>query len=155
MKLRIFTAAPIVALMAACSPSAGDEANAGEAEDAALAAPAAASALSGEAGFTTAANCYVQLGAVSRLFSALAEQSEGAERQEMADLAIARELAADQYQLMANRLAEEIGQSAEVTNQAFNQAQAAVDREFGAREFQDFAVWVGEQADQCPPPDIG
>lgn len=151
MKLRIFAATPIAALLAACSPSAGDEANAGETEDAALAAPA----LSGEAGFTTAANCYVQLGAVSRLFSSIAEQSEGAERQEMADLAVARELAANQYQIMANRLAEEIGQSAEVTNQAFNQAQAAVDREFGAREFQDFAVWVGEEADKCPPLDIG
>jgi len=143
----IVASTPILALVAACSQPAEDEAAAAASEGTA--------ALSGEAGFATAANCYAQLGAVSRLFSAIAEQSSGAERQDLADRAVSREFAANQYQLLANRLAGEIGQSAEVTDQAFKQAEAAVEREFNAREFEDFAVWVGEQADQCPPPDIG
>ena len=39
--------------------------------------------------------------------------------------------------------------------QAFAQAEAAIESEFNTREFTDFAVWIGEQADQCPPPGMG
>jgi len=136
-----------LALVGACSQPAEDEAGA--------AAPEGAAALSGESGLATAIGCSAHLGAASRLFSALAEQSNGAERQDLANRAASRGAAADQYQALAHRLAGEIGQSADVTSQAFAQAEAAIESEFNTREFTDFAVWIGEQADQCPPPGMG
>ena len=157
MKLKILATMPVLALAAACSQSNTDEV-AAEASDGAV------DALSGEAGIAMAANCHAQLNAASRLYSALAEQSTGADRQDLANRAISRELAASQYQTLADRLAAEAGQSSEATSQAFRQAEEAISREFDTREFEDFAVWrieleaarwVGAHADKCPPPDVG
>lgn len=139
-------AIPALVLVAACSQPADDEANAPATEE-------AAAALTGEAGLATAVGCYAHLGAASRLFAALAEQSSGIDKQDLAARAASREAAANRYQVLAGRLAEEIGQPAEATSQAFAQAEAAVESEFNAREFEDFAVWIGEQSDQCPQPD--
>ena len=149
MRIASFTA-PLAALAftAGCSQPADDEAGAAAPE-------VTAAALSGEAGFATAIGCSARLGAASRLFAALAEQSTGAEKQDLADRAASRGAAAEQYHALATRLAGELGQSPDATGEAFEQAEAAIDSEFETREFTDFAVWIGEQADQCPPPDMG
>ena len=141
--------APIAALafVTGCSQPADDQAGATAPETA----PAA---LGGEAGLATAIGCSAHLGAASRLFAALAEQSTGAEQQDLAGRAASREAAAEQYRAIATRLAGELGQSTEATGAAFEQAEAAIESEFETREFTDFAVWIGEQADQCPPPQM-
>lgn len=137
---------PLVALVAACTQSEGDEA-------APSAASTTAEALSGEAGFTTAANCVAQLTAVSRLYTVLANRGSGAGSDDFTNRAAMRELAADYFREIATRIGGEIGKSPDAIQEGLAAADAAVQGEYEKREFQDFAVWVAGEADKCPPPE--
>lgn len=139
-------AALFVLCAAACSGPAGDE-GAAAAKDA-----EAAAAETNKAGYEIAVRCQASLDAVSRLYSALSNQSEGAEREEMGALAVERELAATNYRDIAQRVGAHIGHSKADIGKMIKAAHAAVQAEYDKRPFEDFAVWVGEEADRCPPP---
>jgi hypothetical protein len=150
-----FAAASLLAPAAACVcawPAADGEGVASEA-DRVAAASRTSPVLTGAEGFATAASCYARLRAMSRLYSAIAQQSSGEERRDMADLAFERELASSEYQLAANRLAGEIGRSVEEAGQAYRGAEAAVEREQAVRPFDDFMIWLAGESDRCPRPE--
>ena len=51
-------------------------------------------------------------------------------------------------------MATSLGKTSDQVEEAVATATAAVDSEFENREFEDFAVWLGGEADKCPPPAV-
>lgn len=144
MRHAILATAPLMLLVAACGGTADDDASSEATADA----PAAAS----EESFTAAVDCHAKLVAVARLWNTLADGSTGTEQQEMRDTASARDAAAVLYRSRADTMGTELGKTPEQVEEAVAAATTAVDGEFAAREFEDFAVWLGAEADKCPPP---
>jgi len=144
MRYTLLAAALLMLLVAGCGDTAENEAATEEATETAAAAT--------EEGFTASVDCHAKLVAVARLWNTLADNSEGAEQQEMRDTATARDAAATLYRTQADTMGTELGKTPEDVEAAVTAATAAVDSEFEAREFEDFAVWLGAEADKCPPP---
>lgn len=128
--------------VAGCSGSAEDKAKKAE----------AASAEIDAAGYDIAVRCQASFDAVARLYNVLSGQSSGSEREEMAATATRRAAAAEAYRGIARSVGGHIGHSPEQIDAAIKAATAAVDAEFQKRPFEDFATWVGREADRCPPP---
>ena len=146
MSFKILAAAPFMLLVAGCGDAAEDETATEAASEATDTAGAS------ESGFTAAVDCHAKLVAVARLWNTLADNSTGAEQQEMRDTASSRDAAAVLYRSQADTMATELGKTPEQVEEAVTAATAAVDAEFEARAFEDFAVWLGGEADKCPPP---
>lgn len=113
---------------------------------------ASAPALSGESGFAHAAACYARLAAVSRLFSVIAEDSIGAERADMAARASSRLAASGRYRSIASELGSGLGRSASDIERALRTADGEVERQHASMPFEEFMIWLGREADGCPPP---
>lgn len=122
-----------------CSGPAGDAAE-------------ATSAKIDAAGYEIAVRCQANFDAVARLYKILSEQSTESEPGEMATLATQRGVAAEAYRTIARSVGAKMGRSGEEIDTALKGATAAVDAEFKKRPFEDFATWVGGEADRCPPP---
>ena len=146
MSYRILAAAPLALLAVGCSGSGGEE-------DAATEEVTETAAVS-EEGFQAAVDCHAKLVAVARLWNTLADNSSGSEQQEMRDTATARDAAATLYRSQADTMATSLGKTSDQVEEAVATATAAVDSEFENREFEDFAVWLGGEADKCPPPAV-
>ena len=138
----VMTMMALALCVAGCSGSAGEDA------EKAKVAPAEADA----AGYEIAVRCQASFDAVARLYKVLSEQSGGSERAEMATTATQRAAAAEAYRGIARSVGAHIGHSPEQIDMAIKGAATAVDAEFQTRPFEDFATWVGQEADRCPPP---
>jgi len=112
----------------------------------------AASAEIDAAGYDIAVRCQASFDAVARLYNVLSGQSNGSEREEMVATATQRAAAAEAYRGIARSVGGHIGHAPEQIDAAIKAAAAAVDAEFQKRPFEDFATWVGQEADRCPPP---
>lgn len=135
---------------AACSQSPGDEkaADAGATADANA---VAENGLTGETGFVTAANCAAYYQSVSRLYGSIATNAESeAEGAEMRQLASQRETISSAFRQAAQKIGTTLGKGSGDVDAVLTEAEAAVDKEFKAREFEDFADWVAGEADRCP-----
>lgn len=128
--------------VAGCSASSEEKAKKAE----------AASAEIDAAGYEIAVRCQASFDAVARLYKVLSEQSSGSEREEMAATATQRAAAAEAYRGIARSVGGHIGHPADQIDTAIKGAATAVDAEFQKRPFEDFATWVGQEADRCPPP---
>ena len=144
MSNRTLAAVPLMLLVAGCGGTAENEATTEEGTEA----PSAAT----EESFTAAVDCHAKLVAVARLWNTLADNSTGAEQTEMRGTASARDEAAVLYRGQADTIATGLGKTPEQVEEAVTAATAAVDGDFEKREFEDFAVWFGAEADWCPPP---
>lgn len=138
----VMTMMALAFCVAGCSGSADDKAKKAD----------AASAEIDAAGYGIAVRCQASFDAVARLYNVLSGQSSGSEREEMAATATRRAAAAEAYRGIARSVGGHIGHSPEAIDAAIKAAAAAVDAEFRKRPFEDFATWVGEEADRCPPP---
>ncbi|MGN6691839.1 MAG: hypothetical protein ACTHJU_12925 [Sphingopyxis sp.] len=127
---------------ASCSGPAEDQAEKAE----------GASAEIDAAGYEIAVRCQASFDAVARLYNVLAGQSSGSEQAEMVATAKQRAAAAEAYRGIARSVGAHIGHSSEAIDTAIKGAATAVDAEFQKRPFEDFATWVGQEADRCPPP---
>ncbi|UNU41745.1 hypothetical protein EAO27_02715 [Sphingopyxis sp. YF1] len=127
---------------AGCSEPAAEKV--GEAE--------AASAEIDTAGYDIAVRCQASFDAVARLYKILSEQATGAEREEMAATATQRSAAAEAYRGIARSVGTKMGRSGADVDAAIKAAAGTVDAEFEKRPFEDFASWVAQEADRCPPP---
>ncbi len=112
---------------------------------------ASAPALSGETGFARAAACYARLSAVSRLFSVIAEDSTGADRDDLMGRASSRLAASGRYRSIASELGAGLGRSASDIEAALRAADDEVERQRTGMPFDEFMIWVGREADGCPP----
>lgn len=123
----------------------------GSAEDKVEKAKAASTEIDA-AGYEIALRCQASFDAVARLYNVLSGQSGGSDREEMAATAKQRAAAAEAYRGIARNVGAHIGHSPEAIDTAIKDAATAVDAEFQKRPFEDFATWVGQEADRCPPP---
>ena len=112
----------------------------------------AASAEIDAAGYDIAVRCQASFDAVARLYKILSEQATGSDREEMATTATQRSAAAEAYRGIARSVGAKMGRPGADIDAAIKSATAAVDAEFEKRPFEDFASWVGQEADRCPPP---
>ena len=94
-----------------------------------------------------------KVGAVSRLYRAVASQSSGDEAAEMNGRADQRDRAASDLRMRAEdaeRAASSPG-SAGVA-QVIRETEAALEDERRLRPFEDFAIWLGRESDRCATP---
>lgn len=104
------------------------------------------------AGYDLAIRCQASFDAVARLYHVLSGQSSGSEREEMEATATQRAASAEAYRGIARKVGGQVGHSPGQIDMAIKAAAGAVDAEFRKRPFEDFATWVGQEADRCPPP---
>src|SRR5690606_22197872 len=101
------------------------------------------------AGYDLAVGCAAKLDAVAILYRTIAEQS-GSPR--TAQTAEARAAAADAYRRQAINLGAPLAQGLNDTERAIAEAAREIQQAQAGQSFEDFAVWVGREADRCPPP---
>lgn len=135
-------------LLAACTGGETEPAN-GSANEAAAA--AAAPALpTGEEGVRRYAECASTLNAVSNLYNAIASQSSGAEQEEMLQSASARGIAALEFEMRATQLLRDVPNApVDQVSRVMAERRDALERERERQPFEDFAIWLGREADQC------
>lgn len=139
--LKRYLAAAMLLSTAACSGGGGQDAGA-----------AKTGAAGTEADFQLAVACQANLDAVGRIYSVLAGQESGAERDKMTAMTTAHEQAAAAYRDKAKAIGAQVGHSETEIAAAIKASDDSVKAEFDKREFADFATWVAGQADGCPPP---
>lgn len=151
MKLAIVTTMVTAALVAACSDAEAPAGN-GTASAAPVAAPApAAPGLStGEEGVRRYAECAHTLNALANLYSAIASSSTGAEQERMLQAASSESLAALEFERRATELTSGVpnlppGHVQSLMDGRRDRLQEEQDRQ----PFEDFAVWLAREADQC------
>ena len=159
MKRRIVVAACGLILCAACSgQTQNNMANgpgAPPANDAVATAPApaATAAPSGEAGFRQLAECAATMEAMSRLYDAIASREQGARADEMRRTGSARRIAAFDFQMSASTLGTRLGKTEADIERIKRERHAQLEQERARQpDFGEFAVWLGREADRCPPP---
>lgn len=142
-------------LSAGCSEpqSSREEANATADAAPATAAPASAP------DFRQLAECSAKLDAVSRFYRAVASQSSGDEAAEMSATADQRSRGAFELRMRA----EDRERTASASSQPgagsagsqvptiIEETEAALEAERARQPFEDFAVWLGREADRCAP----
>lgn len=142
----LLIAASLVVLAAGCS----NEQTSNGLTDVASDASPAPTAQAPAADFRQLAECVAKLGAVSRLYRAVASQSSGDQAAEMSGRADQRDRAASDMRMRAEeaeRAASSPG-SAGVA-QVIRETEAALEDERRQRPFEDFAVWLGRESDRC------
>ena len=157
MKRRIAAASCGLVLIAGCSGQPQNSAVSGQngtaASNAATALPAAPAAPTGEAGFRQLAECAATMEAMSRLYSAIASREQGARADEMRRTASARGLAAFDFETSASSLGASLGKTPADIERIKRERHAQLEQERARQpDFGEFAVWLGREADHCPPP---
>jgi len=157
MKSRIIAASCGLALIAGCSGqpqnSAGSGQNGTAASNSATALPAASARPTGEAGFRQLAECAATMEATSRLYNAIASREQGARADEMRRTASARGLAAFDFETGASSLGVSLGKTQADIERIKRERHARLEQERARQpDFGEFAVWLGREADRCPPP---
>jgi hypothetical protein len=157
MKSRIAAASCGLALIAGCSGqsqnSAGNGQNGTATSNAATALPAASAPPTGETGFRQLAECAATMEAVSRLYNAIASREQGARADEMRRTASARGLAAFDFETSASSLGVPLGKTQADIDRIKRERHAQLEQERARQpDFGEFAVWLGREADRCPPP---
>ena len=157
MKRRIVLAACGLVLCAACSGETQNNMASGPsappANEAVATAPAATAAPSGEAGFRQLAECAATMEAMSRLYTAIASREQGARGEDMRRTASARGLAALDFEMSASSLGSSLGKTPADVERIKRERHAQLERERARQpDFGEFAVWLGREADHCPPP---
>jgi hypothetical protein len=154
MKSRIAAASCGLALIAGCSGqsqnSAGSAQNGTAASNVAAALPTPPA---GEAGFRQLAECAATMEAMSRLYNAIASREQGARADEMRRTASARGLAAFDFETSASSLGASLGKTPADIERIKRERHAQLEQERARQpDFGEFAVWLGREADHCPPP---
>ena len=154
MSSRLWPALVLLALPPGCSQPSGDTANSTNTQSNA-AAPASTAQPAAAADWRQLAECSSKLEAVARLFSAIASQGSDAQSQEMLTRSLDRQSAAMRFQQRANQLAQSTadgGANPEV-ERIRTETAARLEAERARQPFEDFAVWLGREADGCAPLD--
>jgi len=157
MKSRIAAASCGLALIAGCSGQPQNNAVNGQdatsPSNAATALPAAPARPTGEAGFRQLAECAATMEAMSRLYTAIASREQGARADEMRRTASARGLAAFDFETSASTLGTSLGKTQADVERIKRERHAQLEQERARQpDFGEFAVWLGREADHCPPP---
>lgn len=157
MKRRIAAASCGLALIAGCSGQPQDSTangpNGAATSNAASALPAARAPLTGESGFRQLAECAATMEAMSRLYTAIASREQGARADEMRRTASARGLAAFDFETSASSLGASLGKTQADIERIKRDRHAQLEQERARQpDFAEFAVWLGREADHCPPP---
>jgi hypothetical protein len=157
MKSKIAAASCGLALIAGCSgqpqDNAGNGQNGATTSNAATALPAAPARPTGEAGFRQLAECAATMEAMSRLYTAIASREQGGRAEEMRRTASARGLAAFDFETSASSLGTSLGRTQADVDRIKQERHAGLERERARQpDFGEFAVWLGREADHCPPP---
>jgi hypothetical protein len=160
MKSRIIAASSGLALIAGCSGQPQNSAGTGQndmaAGNAATTQSAASAAPAGEAGFRQLAECAAMMEAVSRLYNAIASREQGARAEEMRRTASARGLAAFDFETSASSLGASLGKTQADIERIKRERHARLEQERARQpDFGEFAIWLGREADRCPPPRCG
>lgn len=128
MKLRILIAAAGAATIAGC------------AEDVTV---------PDQAGYDQAVRCAAMLEATGALYATLAEGTADAPT---AERAASRSATGAAFRAQAVNLGAPLAQGRNDTERAIANVAGEIQQEQNRREFTDFAVWLGREADRCPPP---
>lgn len=157
MKSRIAAASCGLALIAGCSgqpqSSAGNGQNGMATSNTAAALPPATAAPTGETGFRQLAECAATMEAVGRLYNAIASREQGARGDEMRRTASARSLAAFDFESSASTLGVSLGKTQADVERIKRERHTQLEQERARQpDFGEFAVWLGREADRCPPP---
>ena len=160
MKSKIAAASCGLALIAGCSgqpqDNAGNGQNGATASNAATALPAAPARPTGETGFRQLAECAATMEAMSRLYTAIASREQGARGEDMRRTASARGLAALDFEMSASSLGSSLGKTPADVERIKRERHAQMEQERARQpDFGEFAVWLGREADRCPPPRSG
>jgi hypothetical protein len=157
MKSRIAAASCGLALIAGCSGQPQSNAVNGQdgtsSSNAATAMPAAPARPTGEAGFRQLAECAATMEAMSRLYNAIASREQGARADDMRRTATARSVTAFNLELNASNLGASLGRTQADLERIKRERHAQLEQERARQpDFGEFAVWLGREADHCPPP---
>lgn len=160
MRGRFLWLAGMVAFAAGCSqePAGNASSNGSESNLSMTTAPdnfavpdanMSASAPTGEEGMRTFAECSATLQAVANLFDAIASTQSGPQAEEARNTAMRRRGAASLAELRARSIAIPLGRPADEVAGLKRGRQQALERERAGRDFADFAIWLGREADRC------
>jgi len=91
--------------------------------------------------------------ATSRLYTAIASGEQGPRADEMRRTASARGLAAFDFETSASTLGTSLGKTQADVDRIKRARHAQLEQERARQpDFGEFAVWLGREADRCPPP---
>lgn len=159
MSIRILAATSAFVLVAACNQSATNNmtvvANVSTTNTSApapVAAPAPQPGAGGPAAegrFQQYAACASTMMAVARLYSSIATQQSGAEREAMMARATARETAATAFHDMAVQVGASIGRTAADVDRVRAETDAQIEQARQRMPFEQFAATAAREGDQC------
>ena len=148
MRGALLMSAILSAQLTACSEGTAPAAENQTASSESAAAPPAEP--TGEEGVRRYAECASTLDAVANLYSAIASQSSGADAEEMSRTASARSSAAREFDARAIDLASALPNAPpNLVGQLMSARNEQLEQERQRQPFEDFAVWLGREADQC------
>lgn len=153
MKSWIAAAAGCLALSTGCSgqsqngsDGAGNRMPAGNAAGA----TGPEASLTGEARFRRLAECSATVEALSHLYDAIASQEQGARKADLLQTAEARRSAATILELDAFTAGRPLGRTTADIARIKTETRASIEAERARqRDFGDFAIWLGREADRC------
>lgn len=156
MSIRAFAATSVFVLAAACnqSPAGNNMTAPGNVSTTNTAAPAPApqpqtGGAAPEGRFQQYAACASTMTAVARLYSSIAAQQSGAEREAMTARAAARETAATAFHDMAVQVGASIGRTSADVDRIRADTDAQIEQARQRMPFEEFAATAAREGDQC------
>lgn len=102
-----------------------------------------------QAGYDQAVRCAAMLEATGLLYGTLAKQTKDSQ---VAERAATRAAAGAAFRAKAINIGAPLAQGRDDTERAIAAVAEEIKQEHGRQPFTDFAVWLGREADRCPPP---
>ena len=157
MRNALFCSLLLLASTSACSESETPDSSANE-TSANQAAPAANATQTASADWRQMAECSSRMSAMARMWGAVSTTKSGEEASRFLQMEVDRQAAANRLSSEARRLEMEAApagtlfdpEQGEVTR-IMRETDAAIEQERARQPFEEFATWLGREADRCAP----